>query len=121
MAAALTDSVDPAHGAELPALQGGALVDERLFDVQVVGGQVGAFGSSSVALNSGTLANSIGANSAIANPISFNNSVVTFANNRTFFTGPITLDGTLNLESVGAVKAAGKTSLQLQNELEVRH
>ena len=32
-------------------------------------------------------------------------------------TQKIALDGTLNLESVGPVKAAGKTPLQLQNEL----
>jgi hypothetical protein len=37
MAAPLTDAIHAAHGAELPPLEGGTLIDARFLDVQIVG------------------------------------------------------------------------------------
>ena len=55
---------------------------------------VSAFSNGPVNFTSGQLANSVGANFALANPFNFNNSVVTLGvTNRIFLAGPITLTG----------------------------
>src|SRR5439155_1551881 len=87
---------------------------------QLTVGNISAFGNGAVTLTSGTVNTSTGApaNSpfgffALANPINFTNSVVTFANstNRFFFVGPITLTGnnqiTADANAFGATAFSG--------------
>src|SRR5439155_1354621 len=58
-------------------------------------GNISAFGNSAVNFVSGVLANGVGANFVLANPVNFTNSVASFGNsgNRFFLAGPITLTG----------------------------
>ncbi len=61
---------------------------------QLTLGNISALSNSTVTLTSGLVANNVGANFAVANPVNFTNSVVTLGvGNRTFFVGPIVLTG----------------------------
>lgn len=64
-------------------------------------GNASALGNGAVTLIAGTPNNTVGANFALANPVNFNNSVVTLGGgNRILFVGPITVAGS-NQFSVG--------------------